>query len=614
VKNAYYQDELRYLRETGPEVARANPEVARYLADRGSDPDVERLLEGAAFLCGRIREKLDDELPEFTASMMGLLWPHYLRSVPSMAIVQLRPDMAQLQAPVYVNAGCTFASTPVDGTRCVYRACWPVTVRPWSIEDVRLETEPGKPVRFILTFRCAAGLNAADLDLGTVRLHLAGDTATAFTLFQLLAAHVHQAAVTTVDSGSPALPSKSPALPGRKRFELGSDAITAAGQTGEEGLIPYPARSFLGYRFVQEYFAFKERFLFVDVAGMDRAVAEIEPGDALRLSVTLNRRLDSFPRVSTDNVRLHCVPVINLFQHPGEPIRVRHDRVRYLLHPSKVGVADRRHVEVYSIDSVTAVTQGAAVQTRPVPPFYSFAHASAGDPRKVSYYHYEVVPCVQRDDPRLCTDTYVSFVGAQAPGQMPADETMSFELTCTNRDLPGQLRAGDICQPTDSSPASVEFSNLGKPTETIRPPLGKALHWRLISHMSLNYVSLTTVDHFRELLRVYDFQSEHDAQRAAAHARLLEGIVHVSARYHERMVRGTPLRGCQVELELSEEHFAGEGDAYVFACVVDRFLAQYVTLNSFSQLSVRFARSGQRYAFPPRWGEQFTPAEERAVE
>ncbi len=599
MKNAYYQDELRYLRETGPEVARANPEIARYLADRGSDPDVERLLEGTAFLCGRIREKLDDELPEFTASMMGLLWPHYLRSVPSMAIMQLRPDMAQLQAPLNVEQGCTFASAPVDGTRCVYRACWPVTVRPWNVEDVRMETDPGKPIRLVLTFRAAAGLKLADLDLGVVRLHLAGDTATAFTLFQLLAAHVHQASVTTTD--------------GKQRFELADGAITPAGLTRAEGLIPYPARSFLGYRFLQEYFAFKERFLFVDVAGLDRAVAAIEPGDALRLSITLNRRLDQFPRVSTDNVKLHCVPAINLFEHPGEPIRVQHDRVHYLLHPSKVGVADRRHVEVYSIESVTAVTQGAAVQTRPVAPFYSFSHSSAVDPGRVSYYHYDVVPCVQRDDPRLGTDTYVSFVGAQRPGQMPADETMSFELTCTNRDLPGQLRAGDIRFPTDSSPAAVDFSNLGKPTETIRPPLGKALHWRLISHMSLNYVSLTSVEHFREILRVYDFQAEHDAQRAAAHTRLLDGIVHVSARYHERMVRGAPLRGCQVELELNEEHFAGEGDAYVFACVVDRFLAQYVTLNSYSQLSVRFTRSGQRYRFPARWGDQVTPAEERAV-
>ena len=182
------------------------------------------------------------------------------------------------------------------------------------------------------------------------------------------------------------------------------------------------------------------------------------------------------------------------------------------------------------------------------------------------------------------------------------------ELSCTNRDLPQALRAGDISEPTDSSPTGVRFRNLLKPTPTIAPPLGRSLHWRLISHLSLNYVSLTDVKHFRELLRVYDFQSEHDAQRALTHERMLEGIVSMKTTFGERLVRGAAVRGSRIEMELNEEHFAGEGDAYLFATILDRFMGLYSTLNAYAQLSVRFTRSGEVYSFPPRWGEQLTPA------
>src|SRR5438874_2393502 len=136
MSNTYYQDELQYLREVGPEFARVNPEIARFLADRGSDPDVERIMEGVAFLCGRIRQKLDDELPELTANMMSLLWPHYLRPIPSMTIMEFTPEIEAMQAPLAVPAGSEFASIPIDGTRCRYATCSPVTLRPVVLQDV----------------------------------------------------------------------------------------------------------------------------------------------------------------------------------------------------------------------------------------------------------------------------------------------------------------------------------------------------------------------------------------------------------------------------------------------------------------------------------------------
>ena len=202
MSNTYFQDELRYLREVGPEFARQHPELARHLGDPGSDPDVERLLEGVAFLCGRIRQKLDDELPEFTAGLLSLLWPHYLRPIPSMTIVELLPEIEGMQAAVTVPAGAEFASRTVQGTRCRYRTAWPTTVRPWGLRDVRLDTTPGRPTRLTLRFQTAAKAKLEDLELDAVRLHLAGDPRTTFVLYLLLAAHVEQVTVSNGQAGA----------------------------------------------------------------------------------------------------------------------------------------------------------------------------------------------------------------------------------------------------------------------------------------------------------------------------------------------------------------------------------------------------------------------------
>ncbi|HPM22295.1 MAG TPA: type VI secretion system baseplate subunit TssF [Phycisphaerae bacterium] len=600
MSNTYYQDELRYLREVGPEFARANPELARYLADPGSDPDVERLLEGVAFLCGRIRQKLDDELPELTASLMSLLWPHYLRPIPSLTIMELLPEVEGMQAPVRVEPGAEFASRPIDGTRCRYRSTWPVTLRPWVMRDARLEAQPGQPARLVLTLQVAAKAKLEDLELDSVRLHLAGDPRTAFTLYLLLAAHVAGVTVSNGARGG-----------ARREFTLPPGHVHAAGLDRAEAVIPYPTYIFPGYGLIQDYFAFKERFLFVDVRGLDRAVRALPGGDTLEVTFTFNRRLETYPLVAPENVRLHCLPAVNLFAHHAEPIRLSHDRVRYLVQPARAGLADRRHAEVFSVDRVLGLVRAQSLEAHEFQPFYSFAHLGTHDPRAATYYQVHLTPSMIGDGARWGTDTFVSFVVGGEAESVPAEETISIELTCTNRDLPRELRAGDICDPTDRSPAGVRFRNLVKPTPTISPPLGGGLHWRLISHLSLNYVSLTRVEHFRELLRVYDFQSAYDAQRALAHQRLLDGIVAIRSTYRERMLRGAPLRGVQAELDLNEDHFVGEGDAYLFAAIVDRFLAAYVTINAFSQLRTRFVRTGQIYTFPPRAGEQSTPAEAR---
>ncbi len=597
----YYQDELQYLREVAPDFARANPDLARALSVPSTDPDVDRLLEGVAFLCGRIRQKLDDELPELTASLLSLLWPHYLRPIPSMSILEFVPELDSLQAPLNIPAGAQVASIPVDGTRCRYRTCWPVTLRPWVLSEVNFEVLPGAPARLNLRIDAARKFSLEKLPPGAVRLHLAGELRTAFILYQLLTAHVASIRVT----GPPQASGQA-----GPEFLLGPEDLVPVGLSRSEGVLPYPSHSFPGYRLVQEFFAFREKFLFVDLRNLDAAARELKLTGMMQISIEFDRRPDNLPRVSRESVRLHCVPIINLFEQPADPVRVRHDRTEYLIQPSKTGAADRRHMEVYSVDQVFGMTRAGEVRSREYLPFFSFEHMGApdaGQPRP--YYQTRLAPNVTGGDPRLGTDMYISFVSAASTQQLPDEETVSIELTCTNRNLPDALQAGHIAEPTDSSPSGTKFRNITKPTPGVCPPLRGGLHWRLISHLSLNYVSLMNATRFRELLGLYDFYAGQDAHRSAVHARMLEGILALRSTPMESIVRGAPVRGTQVELTLSEDHFAGEGEAYLFGRVLDRFLCLYATLNSFTRLTLKLSRTGMVYHFPPRLGEQIVPAE-----
>ncbi|HBZ70251.1 MAG TPA: type VI secretion system baseplate subunit TssF, partial [Deltaproteobacteria bacterium] len=301
-------------------------------------------------------------------------------------------------------------------------------------------------------------------------------------------------------------------------------------------------------------------------------------------------------RVTQDNVRLHCTPVVNLLSRDADPIRLDHRRTSYLLRPSD---PEPNHFEVYSVDRVTGLAHGTG-ERRAYLPFYSFRHGmTPGDPRAV-YYQLRRVPAVAKPN----SEVYLSFVSAEERGQLPETETISVELTCTNRRLPEGLRPGDIRQHTDVSPQFADFRNLTPLTFSVLPPLGEGFHWRLISHLALNQVSLATPEALRGILDLYNFQALYDRQAGRANQLRLGALSAVEARQAERIFRGTPMRGIATRIELDEAGFAGPGELYLFATVLEEFLALYVSVNAFSQLTVRGKQKGETYTWPPRVGRQ----------
>lgn len=582
--NRHYQDELLYLRELGAEFARAHPTAAHFLSTPGSDPDVERLLEGFAFLTARVRQKLDDELPEVTHELLGMLWPHFLRPVPSMSILEFSPVLPALRQTQRVARGVAVQSVPVEGTACRFRTAYDVVLQPLSIEQVQLEATAAGPSRLWIGFRLWNQAKIEALDLSRVRLYLHGDSTLTYALYYHLRLHV---AEVLAGADGPDLRTATSALR--------TAAVEPAGMGEDESLIPYPARSFVGYRLLQEYFALQEKFLFFDLCGLER-LREVEIGDRFWVEIRFDRALAPSLRPTKDEVRLYCTPIVNLFEHESDPLRIDQTQVEYRLRPAG---ASPLHYEVYSIDKISGFAGGTA-QERVIPSFHSFSHDETNAPGPLQYYFSRLRLSVVDDR----ADTFLSFVNARSEQVVPPVETIVAQITCTNRRLCEALRVGDISVPTDTSPGFARFKNLTVPTPSVPPPLEGDLHWRLISHLSLNYVSLLSVEALRGVLGLYNYQAMRDPRASRANALRLEGIQSITARPKDLLLDGSLVRGLSIAIEMREDRFAADGDLYLFSSVLAEFFRLYASINSFTETSIRGVQKGERYHWPAEVGRR----------
>ncbi len=597
----YYEQELSFLRQMGAEFAASYPKIASRLLlepNRCEDPHVERLIQAFALLAARIRYKLDDDFPEITDALMGILYPHYLAPLPSFSIVQcvLDPDQGKQSGGFRIERGTTVYSQPVNGTPCRFRTCYPITLWPIEVSSASFEppdkfSPPPKAASVIrLVLQCRGGSQFAELELDSLRFFLNGESSLVFSLYELLCRNVCQVHLRGA-AGTKAAPS----------IVLPKSCIRPVGFQADEGMLPYTARSFLGYRLLQEYFAYPEKFLFFDLSGLAK-IGHAGVGAAAEVLIFLDRIPRLEQPLDAKTFRLGCTPIINLFTQIAEPIRLDRAQTDYRLIP------DLRRInatEVYSVDEVTSVSP-----YRPEPtsfqPFYSTMHAVDGD--KQAFWYAVRRPSQRKGDPG--TDVYLSLVDLDFRPNLPPVETLTVHVTCTNRDLPGKLPfgrepnggRGDF-QLEEAAPLSGIYC-LKKPSETLRPPLHRGLHWRLLSHLALNYLSICEggKEALQEILRLYDFWGSAATQQQIA------GITEVRSR---RVVGRPPsmgwngfCRGIEVTIEFDEEKYVGSG-AFLFASVLERFLGLYSSLNSFSQLvAISKQREEPLKRWPPRAGDQ----------
>ena len=573
----HYQAELAFLRAAGKAYAEAHPSTAGLLADRGGDPDVERLLEGFAFLVARVRERIDDGVPEVVHDLTEILLPHYLRSVPAATIVELQPIPGALRGRLRVPAGAEFASAPVDGTSCRFRSSADLDLLPLSVTDVAVDQGVSAAPVLRLQLQASPQALPAVFHADGLRLHLHGEFPLASTLFLALARHLRGVRV----KGA-----------GGRTIELPPSAVRLSGLEPDLPLLPWPPLAPRGYRLLQELFTLPEKLLFVDVVGLD-AARELA-AERFELAFLLDRPPELPARLARDTVRTNCVPAVNLFPAPGEPISVRALGEEHLVRAAEVAPG---HMEIHSVDAVVGLPEGPGERVR-YQPFAGFAHGPQGG----EAHYFRLRRALSPVDDGV--DTFLSVLRPGDAGAGLEAQVLSLEVTATNRAQAGRLKLGELSVPTASSPTQARFRNIVPVSPPVRPPLGTELHWRFLAHLAANRASVASVEGLRSLLGLYNFQALGDQQAGRANRLRVESLRAVETTVSRRLVGGAVARGSRVALTLDEGGFAGPGDAFLFACAVGELLAAQASLTSFVELAARLEPSRRAWTWPPRNGHK----------
>lgn len=605
----YYENELLFLRQMAQEFAGKYPLIAgRLLLEphRSADPHVERLIESVALIGARIHRKLDDEFPELTDSMLSVLYPHYLAPVPSATVVQFQLDSERTQLPegMVIPAGSRLASQRFDGVPLRFRTCYPVTLWPISLTHASLSSPPFTGDRhppakaqaaIRLRLECTSALGFPDLALGQLRFFLHGTDFLVSTLYELILNHAVQ--VSIGPAGSTDSAARTTLVP--------AQVLSPVGFGRDEAMLPYPNRSFMGYRLLTEFFSFREKFWFFDLSGWKEAREKGLKRDA-EVVIYLDRGKRQLEQiVNRHSFRLGCSPAVNLFERTAEPITLSQTRFEYRVVPD---VSRPDGMEVYSVDAVSS-TDPVTKTTKEYQPFYSFHHGQRREERKTFWYASRRAKAGDR-----ATDVFLNLVDLGFAPQVPAESTLLVKTTCTNGNLPARIQQNGqrlAFQLEGAAPLS-GIECLVAPTESLHSLPGRGAHWRLVSHLNLNHLSLTNSEEgkaaLQAILRLYAGAEGDGTSRTDSAALLIDGIRRLESRRvtarRDRMGGESISRGIEITIEFEEENYRG-ASLFLFASVLERFLALYTSLNSFTQMVAKITPGGSLLKrWPPRAGEQ----------
>jgi type VI secretion system protein ImpG len=616
----YYNRELQHAREVGAEFAAEFPKIASRLGMdtfECSDPYVERLFEGFAFMAARVQLKVDAEFPEFTQQLMQIIYPHYLAATPSMTVVEFKPDLkdAGLAKGFVIPKATSLRSQISKGqqTACEYRTSQPVQLLPLQIAQVEyLPTmaavssyglAAGKhlqqtkaAIRIVL--QSTAGVPFRDLHLPNLPVFLRGAGGIPYRLYEQLLANSHGLAVKFQHNSI----TEFGYADGRLMRGMGFDHA--------ESLLEHPRRSFDGYRILQEYFSFPERYLFVEMNGLSKLAAECH-SEKLEIFVLLNRSDNQLINaINHTNLALFCAPAINLFSKRADRIHIDHRQSEYHIVVDRTRPLD---FEVYSVGEVTGFDSAQSREQVFLPLYGSkSSYQSHSESRYYTLHRQKrILSARQRRDgvrsSYIGSELFISLVDAEQAPYASEIGQLGLETLCSNRDLPLLMPVGlgetDFSLQISAPVKSIRC--ISGPTRPIPAAYSSDTVWRLINHLSLNYLSLIDTDaksgaaSLRELLRLYaDFQEP-------AVKKQIDGVISVNAKNVVRRVDSKgPLvfgRGLEITVLLDESAFEG-GGYFLLGAVLEQFFSRYVSINSFVETVIKTTDRGEVASWPTRIG------------
>ena len=614
----YYNRELAYLRELGAEFAAAFPKVAGRLSLRElevADPYVERLLEGFSFLTARIQMKMDAEFPRFSQRMLEMVCPHYIAPTPAMIVVELEPSLKEGS----LASGFKFPRDSVlrsrhiqdEQTPCDFRTGHEVTLWPISLETAKLGGPPldlpssarhhhaDAVAHLRLGLRCEGGTTFDQLDIDKLDIYVNGTDDVASHLQEL----IHEALLGIVVH--------DPKDPTKVWGHFTADALRAEGYEQSQALLPYSHRAFQGYRLLHEYFAFPARFRFFSINGL-RDALKMAKGSSVAITLLLKKaqpKLESV--VNHRNFLLHCVPAINLLVRHADRIHVSPETNEFHL------VVDRtrpRDFEVYGLLSVVGFEEG-QVNERHFEPLYQSIHGIR--PEEQAYFAIRREPRMFSDraariGPRtqyLGSEVFLSLVDQRSAPYSHDLKQLSIQVLCTNRDLPLLMSINN----SDGDMVSIDSAPIGKikviagPNRPVNSIAENEITWRLISHLSLNYLGMTDLNDdqgaatLRDLLGLYQSQGDQGllGQIQGLKSMAIKPITRRLPQ-HNQLVYG---RGIGVTITVDEATFAGVSPWPLMA-VLEKFFSRHVGINSFTELEVQSRQRGKIAKWKARPGQR----------
>jgi type VI secretion system protein ImpG len=619
----YYNRELQHVREVGAEFASEFPKIAARLgldAFECSDPYVERLFEGFAFMAARVQLKVDAEFPNFTQHLLEIVYPHYLASTPSMTVVEFKPDLTEesLAEGFAISKGSALRSQIAKGeqTACEYQTAHPLQL--WPLEIGQVEYLPSLAavsscgladpkhlsnvkgaIRIVL--RCTAGVRFNQLALETLPLFLRGTGALPYRLYEQLLAN-SKALACKYNNGSQV----------QVKF-AGGRHLRGLGFEKDEAMLRQTPRSFDGYRILQEYFAFPERFLFAELSGLSSLIADCQT-DELELFVLLDRSdAQLINALDKSNLALFCVPAVNLFPKRTDRLHVDQRQSEYHVLVDRTRPMD---CEIFSVEQVAGFGNDRNEQA--FLPFYG-SKSVYQNQAETAYYtirrQKRVLSSKQRRkgmrSSYIGSECFVSIVDAEQAPYSPQLNQLGLEVLCTNRDLPMVMPVGlgDTDFSLQISAPVKSIRCISGPTRPLPAAYAGESVWRLINHLSLNYLSLIDSDPKQGAASLRELLSLYADNREPAIKKQIEGVISVNAKNVVRRIdsKGPMVfgRGLEITVLLDESAFEG-GGYFLMGTVLDQFFTRYVSINSFIETVIRTTDRGEVARWPTRIGRRHT--------
>jgi type VI secretion system protein ImpG len=615
----YYNRELQHIREMAGEFALEFPKIAGRLgldSFECADPYVERLLEGFAYLSARVQLKVDAEFPRFTQQLLEIVYPHFLAPIPSMVVVEFLPDLKEGS----LNDGFLIPkTTPLrshvgkgEQTACEYCTAHDLTL--WPLELVEAEYLsgagqvantgvpglPGLKAGIRLRLRTTAGLNFNQIKLDKLPVYLRGIGELPMQIYEQLLANSF--AVVLQDTVRPV----------KFQHVIKHPAVMPVGFDSNEALLPYTPRSFQGYRLLQEYFAFPERYMFFELTGLQQGLQNLDANE-LDIIIVLNRNNPQLVNaIDKSRFALFCTPAINVFPKRADRIHISQQTHEYHVIPDRTRPLD---FEIYQLVEVAGYGSNSDEKQEFLPFYQASSDNSHGMQR--AYYSITRTPRVLSSKQKLTgprssyigNEVYVSIVdGNEAPFKTDLRQ-LGLDTLCTNRDLPLQLPIGmgksDFTIQTGAPVTSIRC--LSGPTKPRPSTAHKDIAWKLIDHLSLNYLSIINnndtegASAFRSLLSLYGDNSDASIRKQ------IEGVLFIQSKPIVRRINTSgPIvfgRGLEITITLDESAFEGSG-VFLAGMVLERFFSHYASLNSFTETVLKTTDRGEIMRWQTRFGQR----------